>query len=54
MIFMKKFLTKVTVTGADDSTNIDEMFAIRDKFPFVEFGILLSERHSHAGTARFP
>lgn len=36
-------LKKVTVTGADDKTKIDEMTQISKEYPFVEWGILLSE-----------
>ena len=50
-----KILNKVTVTGADDSVDINEMFEIQEKYPFVEWGILLSERYSMKdGTSRFP
>ena len=50
-----KVINKVTVTGADDSTDIDKMFEIQEKYPFVEWGILLSEKYSlKDGTGRFP
>lgn len=51
-----KVLYEVTVTGADDSTDIYEMFEIQEKYPFVEFGILLSEKYSlvNGVTGRFP
>ena len=39
---MKKFIHTVTVTGADDSVTINELRDIQDRYPFVEFGILLS------------
>jgi hypothetical protein len=52
---MKKFLHKVTVTGADDSTDIAQMVEIQKQYPFVEFGILLSKKYSLGGGAnRFP
>ena len=38
---IKPFINKVTVTGADDSTSIEEMVTIQKEYPFVEFGILL-------------
>lgn len=41
----------VTVTGADDSTSIEEMKIISNRFPFVEWGILVSDK---AGRNRFP
>lgn len=39
---MKQFLNRVTVTGPDDGTKIDDLIKIKDEFPFVEFAILLS------------
>lgn len=49
---MDRFLTKVTVTGADDSTSIEQMLRLAAKYSFVEFGILFSQ--SRFGTPRFP
>lgn len=43
-------LSRVTMTGADDQNSIDEMVAISEEFPFVEWGILIG---SSAGP-RFP
>jgi hypothetical protein len=34
-------LTKVTITGADDNTNIEDMVHLSEKYPFVEWGILI-------------
>lgn len=45
-------LNRVTITGADDKTSIDELLDLSLEFPFVEWGILLSKRHE--GTSRFP
>lgn len=45
-------LDRVTVTGADDSTSIGEMIDLSFEFPFVEWGILVS--NSNAGKPRFP
>jgi hypothetical protein len=42
----------VTITGADDSTNIHHLIALSQRFSFVEWGILVSERQE--GTPRFP
>jgi hypothetical protein len=42
----------VTVTGADDDTNQDDLLAIQQDYPFVEFGILFSQ--SKAGVPRYP
>lgn len=45
-------LKTVTITGADNSIRLDELFKLSDKFPFVEWGILVSR--SSQGTPRFP
>jgi hypothetical protein len=45
-------LITVTLTGADDSTDMDKLWEISDIFPFVEWGILLSRNSS--GRSRFP
>jgi hypothetical protein len=45
-------LTRVTITGADDSTDISQMIALSHEFPFVEWGILVSD--SQEGSYRFP
>ena len=49
---MRKILNKVTVTGADNSTHINDLIGLYKEFPFVEFGILLSL--SSEGGPRFP
>lgn len=45
-------ITKVTVTGADDSVSPSSLLEIAEEFPFVEFGILLSK--NQLGCTRFP
>lgn len=45
-------ITKVTVTGADDSISPRSLIEIAEEFPFVEFGILLSK--NQIGCTRFP
>lgn len=50
---MRKFLTKVTVSGAGDSTDPHDLIALAEEFPFAEFGIQLA-RGSKAGWTRFP
>ena len=45
-------LDRVTITGADDMTGIDEMLRISAGFPFVEWGILASP--TRQGTSRYP
>jgi len=42
----------VTLTGADDRTDPQDLLALSERFPFVEWGILLSA--GRAGTARYP
>lgn len=49
---MKQFVSKVTVTGADDSIRPETLIEIAAEFPFVEFGILLSR--NAMGKNRFP
>lgn len=49
---MQKFIQCVTVTGADDSTAFSDIQETAQRFPFVEFGILVSRNHS--GANRFP
>lgn len=45
-------LTKVTFTGADDDTDINELLRLSEEFPFAEFGILISK--AREGFARYP
>ena len=45
-------LDRVTVTGADDTTAISEMIRLSNRFPFVEWGILVSA--SRENRNRFP
>lgn len=45
-------LRYVTITGADDSVSIDQMLELSDRYPFVEWGILVSKRQM--GSFRFP
>ncbi|MGY6257271.1 hypothetical protein ACXIVK_27820 [Paraburkholderia caledonica] len=45
-------LTHCTLTGVDNSTDIDQLFVLADRFPFVEWGTLYSE--SQAGNGRYP
>lgn len=45
-------LQGVTITGADDHTYIEELMNLSAKFPFVEWGILMSPKR--VGTNRFP
>jgi hypothetical protein len=45
-------LTGITITGADDQVDPRELAMLSAEFPFVEWGILMSE--SRAGTSRYP
>lgn len=45
-------ITKVTITGADDSVNPIDLVKLSEKYPFVEWGILLSRKSM--GKPRFP
>lgn len=43
---------KVTITGADDKTDLAELYALWLHYPFVEWGILFSD--SREGSSRYP
>lgn len=45
-------LQRVTITGADSNTNIEQMAQFSALFPYVEWGILLS--NSQQGSPRYP
>lgn len=45
-------LTHCTLSGADNKTSIEKMFALAAKYPLVEYGILWSAKR--AGTPRYP
>lgn len=45
-------LKKVTITGADNNSDIFKMIELSKKYPFVEWGILVSK--SNEGLCRFP
>lgn len=45
-------ITRVTITGADDSVTPANLVSISEDFPFVEWGILISK--SQMGNPRFP
>lgn len=44
----------VTVTGADNSVTHEDLIRLAMKFPFVEFGILMSPNTNATGKPRFP
>jgi hypothetical protein len=45
-------ITKVTITGADNSIHPKQLLDLSKKYPFVEWGILVSKKHH--GSYRFP
>jgi hypothetical protein len=45
-------ISKVTITGADNSIEPEQLLAIQTKYPFVEWGILFSK--SRMATPRYP
>ena len=45
-------LDRVTITGADDSIKATDLIPLSKRFPFVEWGILLSKNNE--GSFRFP
>lgn len=49
---MKKILKKVTLTGADDSISPSDLVHLSNKYPFVEWGVLVSR--SSQGEVRYP
>jgi hypothetical protein len=51
-MIQKRIIKTVTVTGADDSIDIENLVELSKEFPYVEFGILLSKKQQ--GGKRFP
>lgn len=47
-------LDRVTITGADNSTTPESLALLTEKYPFVEWGILVSSSYRDAGGSRFP
>jgi phosphoribosylanthranilate isomerase len=45
-------INRITITGADDKTSLQDLVDLSVQFPFVEWGILFSL--SRAGTNRYP
>lgn len=45
-------LKQITLTGADNETYIPDLIAISERYPFVEWGILLCDRKM--GSPRYP
>lgn len=47
-------LTGVTLTGADDTVQMKDLIALSNEFPFVEWGILISNHVDDRKRPRFP
>lgn len=45
-------INRVTITGPDDKTNIQELVELTQKYPFVEWALLFSKNRE--GTQRYP
>lgn len=45
-------IDRVTITGADDGVDPQDLIKLHEEFPFVEFGILFSKERQ--GTSRYP
>lgn len=48
----RRELMYCTLTGVDEHTSLSELWELRSRFPFAEFGVLFSR--SRAGTGRYP
>jgi phosphoribosylanthranilate isomerase len=49
---MRKFIERVTITGADDTVKPEDLLRVSKKYPFVEWGILMSKNLN--GVSRVP
>ena len=48
-------LNRVTFTGVDDRTNVNDLVDLTKRFPFVEFGVLISKGYTNKGVVnRYP
>ncbi len=45
-------INKVTITGADNNTDIKDLMKLSQEYPFVEWGVLISD--SRMGSDRYP
>lgn len=45
-------LKGITITGADDAVDANELLALSERYPFVEWGVLFSA--TRAGSPRYP
>jgi hypothetical protein len=46
-------ITRVTITGADDNTDVEDLKRLTKDFPFVEWAILIANQ-DREGTERYP
>ena len=48
-------LNRVTFTGVDDRTNVNDLVDLTKRFPFVEFGVLISKGNTNRSVVnRYP
>ena len=52
MKYVSPPLVSVTITGADDAVSPSQLVTLSNRFPFVEWGVLFSEKRT--GTPRYP
>jgi hypothetical protein len=45
-------IDRVTISGADDTVNVSELLRLQRKYPFVEWGVLVSKKRM--GQKRYP
>lgn len=43
-----------TLTGVDENTDINKLWALAKKYPFVEFGVLISKTRAGSADKRYP
>lgn len=55
-IFLKKSYAPYTVTftGVDEKTDLDRLADIQKRYPYAEFGILVSKKRTGSGDPRYP
>lgn len=47
-------ITQVTFTGVDEKTDLDRLVDIQKRYPYAEFGILVSKKRTGSGDPRYP
>ena len=43
-------LKKLTFTGIDNKVNIEELIELKNKYPLIEFGFLISKNNTNKNT----